>query len=131
MYLGDDSEDESVFGDKTDSLIQSGGQLLGQIGLQAVGVPWYVTSGVTSFGSQAERALNEGASYGEAGLSGIVSAGADILTEKMFGGSGLGEKGLINLEGLTKGISNKVVKALADYGVDVMAEGSDMCVMWI
>lgn len=125
MHLGGDSEDESVFGDKTDSLVQSGGQLAGQIGLQAVGVPWFVTSGVTSFGSQVEGALNEGASYGEAGLSGLVSAGADILTEKMFGGSGLGEKGLINLEPLTKGISNKVIKVLADYGVDVMAEGSE------
>jgi hypothetical protein len=113
----------SVLGEKTDSLIQSGGQLAGTIGLQAVGVPWFLTSGVTSFGSAAEGALNEGATYGEAGLSAAISAGAEILTEKLFGGSGLGEKGLIPVDKLTSGISSKLVKALADYGIDVGAEG--------
>lgn len=121
---GIDSGD-SVFGEKTDSLVESGGQLLGTIGLQAAGVPWFVTSGVTSFGGEAENAFNQGASYGEAGVSAAISAGAELLTEKMFGGSGLGEKGLINLDGLTKGISSKLWKALADYGVDMAAEGAE------
>ena len=120
-----DYDDNSVWGEKIDSLAQSGGQLAGTIGLQAVGVPWFVTSGVTSFGSSIDGAFDEDASYGEAGLYGAISAGAEILTEKLFGGSGLGEKGLINLDGLTKGISNKVVKALADLGVDMAAEGSE------
>lgn len=123
--IGVDVEGDSVFGDKTDSLAQSGGQLLGTIGLQAVGVPWFVTTGVTGFGSAAEGALNEGATFEQAGWSAAISAGAEILTEKLFGGSGLGEKGLINLDGLTKGISSKVVKALADVGVDMAAEGSE------
>ena len=123
IILGND--DNSVFGEKSDALMQSGGQLLGTIGLQAVGVPWFITSGVTGFGAEAEGALNEGASYGEAGLSAAISAGAEILTEKLFGGSGLGEKGLIAVDSLTKGISNKLVKALADYGVDVAAEGAE------
>lgn len=127
LILGEDvaQEDYSVLGEKTDSLVQSGGQLLGTIGLQYVGVPWFVTTGVTSFGSGAEAALNEGASYGVAGVSAAITAGADILTEKLFGGSGLGEKGLINLEPLTKGISSKLVKVLADYGVDIAAEGAE------
>ena len=119
----EDTDDVSLLGEKTDSLVQSGGQLLGTAGLQALGVPWFVTSGVTSFGSEAENAFKQGASYGEAGLSATISAGAEILTEKLFGGSGLGEKGLINLDGLTKGISNKLVKALADYGLDIAGEG--------
>ena len=123
--VGVDEERDSVMGEKTDSLVQSGGQLLGTVALQAAGVPWFVTSGVTSFGAEAEGALNEGASYGEAGLSAAISAGAEILTEKLFGGSGLGEKGLINLEPLTKGVSSKLVKALADWGVDMMAEGTE------
>lgn len=122
--LGVNSGD-SVFGDKADALVESGGQLLGTMGLQAVGVPWFVTSGVTSFGGEAENAFNQGASYGEAGLSAAISAGSEILTEKLFGGSGLGEKGLINLEPLTKGISSKLFKALADYGVDMAAEGAE------
>ena len=121
----EDPEENSVFGEKTDALAQSGGQLLGTMAMQTVGVPWFLTSGVTSFGSEAEGAFNEGASYTEAGLSSAISAGAEILTEKLFGGSGLGEKGLINLEPLTKGISSKVVKALADLGIDMMAEGSE------
>ncbi len=121
--LGVDAEEDSVFGEKTDDLAYSGGQLVGTVGLQSVGVPWYVTTGATSFGGAMESALKEGATFEEAAASSAISAGAEILSEKLFGGSGLGEKGLINLGGLTKGISNKLVKALADYGVDVAAEG--------
>ena len=120
-----DTEEDSLLGDKTASRAQSGGELLGTMGLQAVGVPWYLTTGVTSFGGATEGALNEGATFEEAGLYGAISAGAEILTEKLFGGSGLGEKGLINLDALTKGISSKAVKALADIGVDMAAEGTE------
>jgi hypothetical protein len=118
-------EETSVLGDKSDSLVQSGGQLVATAGLQMVGVPWWLTTGVTSFGSEMDNALNQGATLGEAALSSTISAGADILTEKLFGGSGLGEKGLINLEPLTKGITSKVVKTLADFGVDMLTEGSE------
>ena len=120
-----ETEEISVLGEKSDSLVQSGGELAGTIALQSVGVPWYVTSGVTSYGGSMESALNEGATFEEASLYSAISAGSEILTEKLFGGSGLGEKGLINLEPLTKGISNKVIKVLADYGVDILAEGSE------
>ena len=123
--IGVDSEGSSVLGEKSDALVQSAGQLAGTLGLQAVGVPWFVTSGVVGFGSEAENALNQGASYGRAGMSAAISAGAEILTEKLFGGSGLGETGLIAVDRLTKGITNKAVKALADYGVDILAEGSE------
>ena len=125
--LGADEVDKvSVLGEKVDSLAQSGGQLAATIGLQMVGVPWWVTSGVTSFGSEVDNAFdNNDVSYLEAGISGAISAGAEMLTEKLFGGSGLGEKGLINLEPLTKGISNKLVKTLADLGLDMAAEGTE------
>ena len=122
---GIDAEEDSVFGEKSDSVVQSGGQLLGTIGLQAAGVPWFVTSGVTSFGSEAENALNQGATYEQAGVSAAVSATAEMLTEKMFGGSGLGEKGLINVDAATRGIKNKLLKSLLDYGVDMGAEGAE------
>lgn len=113
----------SVLGEKSDSLVQSATQLAGTAGLQAVGVPWWVTTGATSFGGEAENALNEGASFEEAGVSALISAGSEILTEKLFGGSGLGEKGLFNLEPLTKEISSRLVKALAEVGVDMTTEG--------
>lgn len=121
--LGGSVEENSVFGEKADALAQSGGQLAATVGLQAVHVPWWVTTSVTSFGSAAETALKEGGGYGEATLRGVVSAGAEVLTEKLFGGSGLKEKGMFNLDGLTKGIADKAVKALADFGVDMAAEG--------
>ena len=121
--MGEDYDDISVLGEKSDSLGQSAGQLAGTIGLQAVGVPWYLTTGVTSFGSGVETGLNEGATLSEAAVSGLINAGADILTEKLFGGSGLGEKGLINVAKLTEGISKKAVKAIFDYGIDITTEG--------
>ena len=126
FVFGENDEDKnSVLGDKSDDLIKSGGQLAGQIGLQSVGVPWWVTTGVTGFGNGVEEALNEGANYGAAGLNGAITAGVEILSEKLFGGSGLGEKGIINTEPLTKWISNKAVKTFADYGVDMLAEGTE------
>ena len=94
--LGIDEEEDSIFGDKADSVAQSGGQLIAQIGLQAVGVPWFVTSGVTSFGSEVESAFNEGATYGEAGVSGLITAGAEILTEKISGGIKFGKMGTLD-----------------------------------
>lgn len=118
-------EEGSVLGDKTDALAQSGGQMLGTAALQMVGVPWQVTSGVTSFGSETENAFKQGATYGQAGLSGLISAGAEILTEKLFGGSGLGEKGLIDMDLLTKGISNKLAHALTKFGLDMTTEGME------
>lgn len=118
-------DDASVLGEKSDSLVQSATQFAIQSGLTTVGVPWYLTAGVTSFGGEAENAFQQGATYNQAALSGVISAGSEILTEKLFGGSGLGEKGLINLEPLTKGITNKVVKTIADYGIDLMSEGSE------
>ena len=125
LLYGDEYEENSIFGEKSDALAQSAGQLAGTVALQSVGVPWFVTSGVTSFGSEAENAFNQGANYGEAITSATISAGAEILTEKLFGGSGLGEKGLINTSGLTKGISNKVVKLCADYGINMISEGGE------
>ncbi len=121
----DIDEEDSVLGEKTNSLVQSASQMGVTAGLQALGVPWWLTTGVTSFGSGMESSLKEGATYNEAVASAGVQTVAEVLTEKMFGGSGLGEKGLINLEPLTKGIANKVVKTFADYGIDVLAEGTE------
>ena len=82
--INDEIEKYSVFDHKTDSLVQSYGQRLATMGLQAFGVPWQLTTGVTSFGGATESAFKEGATYGEAGASGLVTAGADILTEMLF-----------------------------------------------
>lgn len=123
--MGLDTEKASLLGDKAEGLANSAGELVATVGLQAVCVPWWVTSGVTSFGREVEGAFQQGANYGEAGVSGLVTAGAELLSEKLFGGSGLGEKGFINTEAWTKGISRKGLKVLADFGIDVLSEGGE------
>lgn len=122
---GIDTETDSVFGEKTDALAQSAGQLAGQLALQAVGVPWFVTSGVTSFGSEAENALNQGATMEEAGMSAAISAGAEVLSEKLFGGD-LFTKGAgsdLAASYLSTAISNKALRTMAKLGIDTAGEG--------
>ena len=125
--IGIDSETQSVFGEKSDALIQSGGQLLATAGLQAVGVPWFVTTGATSFGSEAENALNQGASYEAAGASAAISAGAEILSEKLSGGISFGGKTLDDAltKQLARGISNKLGRTAAKLGLDMAGEGAE------
>lgn len=124
-YIDNEMEEDSVLGERADALVQSAGQLAAQFGLSAVGVPWFVTSGVTSFGGAAEEAFNSGASYGEAGASALISAGAEILTEKLFGGDLFVKKAGMDFatNALSRGISNKLLRTLAKYGIDVAGEG--------
>lgn len=121
--LGTSVEGASVFGDKSDSLLQSAGQM-GATALMSPVVPWWLTTGATAFGSQAEEALNEGASYESAGASAAIAAGAEVLTEKLggikFGGLTVTDK---FLKPLTNKIPSKVLKALADAGIDAVGEG--------
>lgn len=125
LLIKEEADKTSVLGEKSDSLAQSAGQLAGTAGLQAVGVPWWATTGVTSFGGEADSAFKQGATYGEAGVSGAITAASDIATEMLFKGSGLGEKGLINTSGLTKNLSNQVVKTFADYGITIASEAAE------
>ena len=125
--LGIDAENDSVFGEKSDALAESAGQLVGTAGLQAVGVPWFITTGATAFGSEAENALKQGATYEQAGGSALITAGAEILTEKLSGGIKFGGKTLddVWLKPLTEQITNKTVRALTNVGLDAIGEGSE------
>lgn len=122
----DKTEEVSVLGDKSDSLVQSAGQLGGTVGLQMVGVPWWVTTGVTGFGAGTQEAFNEGATYGEAGIYGGITAGSEVAFEKLggikFGGKAL-DTGL--KKQLSKAVSNKVAKNLLKFGIDAGAEGTE------
>ena len=120
-----DYEANSVLGDKTDSLVQSAGQMAGTAALNAVGVPWWLTTGLTAMGGQSENALNQGASYDEAAFSGLVSAGAEILTEKLsgaikFGGKTLDDKAV---DFLARNISDSFWRNAAKFGLDFAGEG--------
>ena len=120
-----DEEAHSVLDEKADALVQSAGQLAAQYGLQAVGVPWFVTAGVTSFGGEVENALNQGATMEEAGLSAAISAGAEILSEKMFGGDIFTTSAGADIatDVIATQISDKALRALAKAGIDAAGEG--------
>ena len=126
-YLENEMERNSILGAKADSLVQSGGQLMATAGLQAAGVPWFLTTGATSFGAEAENALSQGATLDEAAVSGLVSAGAEILTEQISGGIKFGGKTLDETmtKHLSKAISNKVVSSIVKLGVDIAGEGTE------
>ena len=122
-----DEDKNSVLGNKSDSLVQSGGQLLATAGLQAVGVPWWLTTGATSFGAEVENAFNQDATYAEAGGSALISAGAEILTEKISGGIKFGGKTLDDVlaKPLLEKISGKTLRTLAKLGMDTAGEGAE------
>lgn len=132
-YLQNDMEKHSVFDEKSDELFKSSGQMLATSGLQAVTggvIPWWAITGMTTLGNETENALKEGATYDEAVASGLISAGAEILSEKLTGGINFGSKTLTgelfddkisNL--LSQAISNKAIRSLAKIGYDATGEG--------
>lgn len=117
----------SVLGDKSEALLNSGGQLVGDVALAAVGIPMPLTIGVTSFGSQTEAALNDGANIYQAAASGAVSAAAEVALEKISGGIKFGKSGKtldeLTVKRLTQKISDVSARKLVDWGVDVAGEG--------
>lgn len=123
--FGLNTEEASVFGAKSDDLFKSAGELAATAGLSAIGVPWFVTTGVSSFGGESENAVKQGATLDKAVVSGLVSAGAEILTEKLSGGIKFGGKALddVLVDRLSRGVSNKLVRALLKTGMDVGVEG--------
>lgn len=123
-------EENSFLGEKSDALVQSGGQLLAQVGADAL-LPGsgMVLMGATTFGSEAENAFNNDASFDEAFLSATISAGAEMLTEKIggvkFGGKTLTDAGF---QWLSKKLTGKLAKGLLTAGkitVDALAEGGE------
>lgn len=124
-WLGIDTEKDSFLGEKTDALAESGGQLLGTAALQAVGVPWFMTTGLSSFGGSLEEAYNEGADFKEAGASAAISAAAEILSEKISGGIKFKGKTLDDVitKKLAETIADKTFNTLAQTGVAAIGEG--------
>lgn len=126
--VGADRETTSVLGDKSDSLVQSAGELGATMALSYAGVPWWATTALTSFGGEAENALNQGATVDEAAWSAAITTGAELLTEKISGGIKFPGMGTLD-DGLTKllarNVSNKAVRTLAKLGIDVVGEGGE------
>lgn len=126
--LGVKMESEnSVLGEKSDALAQSAGQLTVQLALTAAGLPTVAAgvTGATAFGGEAENAFREGATYGEAMGSAAITAGAEILSEKLFGAINFGGAALDDTvtRAISTGISNEIGQALVKFGVDAAGEG--------
>lgn len=123
-------EDYSVLGEKSDALVQSAGQLGVQIGVNAL-VPGsgMLLMGASAFGSEAESALNQGATFDEAMLSSTISAGAEMLTEKIGGVKFGGKTATDAIFGaMSSKMTNKLTKVLITSGkftADALAEGGE------
>ena len=124
-FLDEDTEEASFLGKKSTGVAESGGQLLLQAGLQALGVPWQVTSSIFSFGSEMENALQQGATFDQAATSGAISTASELITEKLFGVFGFQGKGLDEgmKTAISRGIENKTLRTLAKFGLDFGGEG--------
>lgn len=127
LINGGKTEENSLLGDKSDGLVQSAAHLVGSYALQMVGVPAWLTQGVNAFGSEIESALQQDATFMEATNSGVVSAAAEIIFEKIS--SGIKFKGGALDEGLekalTNGIKNKLGRTVVKYVTDAGLEGTE------
>lgn len=126
-YINGDMEKDSILGDKSDSLMQSAGQLGATAMLSAMKVPWWVATGVSSWGGEMENALNNGATLEQANVSGLISATAEVLTERISGGIKLPGMGKTLDDALTStlatNISSKFWRTAAKLGIDTSLEG--------
>lgn len=130
---GIDSEEDSFFGEKTDALAQSAGQLGAQIAFSAIPgigqVGGMALMGTTAFGSEAESAFNQGATFDEGMLSATISAGAEILTEKL-GGISFGGKTVTDaiFGQMSSKMTSKLANVLISTGkitADALVEGGE------
>lgn len=116
----------SLLGEFSDNVAQGIGYYAGLLGLKSIGIPWQVTAGVSSGGNEMSEAYSNGATTGEALFSSILSAGAEIGSEYLFGGlklPGTGKTSEAIFGGMVDNIKNKALKALAGFGINAVGEG--------
>ncbi|MBQ3147455.1 MAG: hypothetical protein IJB91_06985 [Oscillospiraceae bacterium] len=126
MLIGDNTEENSVLGDKADGLTQSAAHLVGSRALSLLGVPTALTMGVNAFGSEIENAYKNGATHTQAWISASVAAGAEILFERLSDGL-KSPKGTnvddTTMQTLSQNISQKVVNTLLKWFKEDATEG--------
>ena len=124
-----DSETDSLLGDKSDAMVQNVAHMVGTKMLEKVGVPSFVVTGLDSFGAEVENAYQNGATDFQAGLSGTISAGAEIIFEKLSGGIKFKSLGGTWDDWITDWISRKlsngIARTLLKFGIDVVGEGAE------
>lgn len=119
-------DDNSVLGETSKGILQSSGETLAKQGIQlTTGIPvGDIITGVTVFGSQAEQALKEDANFMQAGGSGLISAAAEIMFEKLSGGIKISghtlDEGLTKL--MSRSISNVALRNFLNFAKDMGGE---------
>ena len=130
LFNKGDTEENSVFGDKADGMVQSTAHMVGSQALGLINPSLTSLSmGVNSFGSEIEQAYQQDATHLEAGVSGLITAGSEILTEKISGAIKL-FKGAKNLDdgivtALSRKITNKTLRTLAKWGITNVLEAGE------
>ncbi len=123
----DDNIDEnSVLGTRSNDIISGIGYQGGMLALQAIGVPWQLTAGVTSYGSGMSKAISEGATTKEAVIYSLGSSIAEIASEYISNGvklPGTGKTLDKIIDAGTEKIKSQVVKDVSRFGLDVVGEG--------
>lgn len=129
-WLNPQKQENSLLGDTSRGIIQSTGETLAKQGIQAAagGIPiGDIITGITVFGAQSEQALRENATFMQAGGSGLISAAAEIMFEKLSGGIKISGRTLD--EGLTKlmarSISNVALRNGLRFGLDIVGEAGE------
>lgn len=125
IVYGDDIEELSVLGENADSFVQSAGQMATQMLLAALGISGDLTMGITSFGGEVENALNSGATYDQAGVSGAFSAASEIMFEKLSGAIHFGKGATLDeaFKPALRNIGDTTLRTLANLGMDMALEG--------
>lgn len=118
----------SVLGDKSDALVESGGRLLVS---QAPNLIYpgagLAVSGLMAYGGEMEGALKAGASFEDAATSATVTAVGEMATELISGGISFGHGTLDDFitDGIAKNITSKTARHLLNLGVDIAGEGGE------
>ena len=111
-------EDNSILADDSDALLQSVGETGAKMGISALsgGLPISdIITGITVYGSQAEQAIKENATFSQATGSALISAAAEILFEKLSGGIKFG--GVTLDDGLTRLVSKNISNVALKNGI--------------
>ena len=122
---GYDWEQESILGEHSDNLVQSVPPLIANAYASAHGFPSWIIPFFNAFGGKADQVLNEGATDNEAFFNALITAMAEVATEKISsgilpgGGSSLDD---VLMKSLSK-IPSKTLRNGIKFLVSVGGEG--------
>lgn len=123
--LGYDWEQESILGEQFDNLVQSVPPLIANYYASAHGFPSWIIPGFNTFGGKSEQVLNEGATDDEAFINALITALAEVGTERISGAilPGGGTSGTDILSKTFSKITGKALPKTAKLLLGVAGEG--------